>query len=99
MTDGSFEHVGCPAGGRWKPAHGWVGRYRCDGCAAFGLKEKLVSAGRDVFGDVRGFGRERIRAYKCQARVEKEGIKTTCGKAAVMKTERQRSWRCSEHRE
>jgi hypothetical protein len=66
----------------------------------FGLKEKLVTAERDIHGTASGFGRETIRPYKCALRVKGEdGQSTTCGRPALRKTERHGKWRCSQHSE
>jgi len=72
--------MNCSCGGTWQPILRWMARYRCDKCGVIGLKERLASAGATALGEVRGYGREQIRPYKCKHSVKgDDGKRHPCG--------------------
>jgi len=94
MPPPDFTHVRC--GGTWEPLHGWVGRYRCSKCGAFGYRRginDMASKGRAKAWSPEMCGvmpttREYITEYRCSHK--------GCDKPAVAKDKK--LWRCAEHR-
>lgn len=79
----------------WQPVLGYVGRYRCVLCGAFGYKSRPVT----------GFGNYEVVAYKCKMcsapAVGHDPVSRTTlryGRKAGRSVGGRKEWRCKDHR-
>lgn len=70
------------------PAHGWVGRYRCDRCGAFGYRRGV----NDYAYDRNLPDGQRTREYIVEYRCAVPG----CDRPGVVKE--RGKWSCADHR-
>lgn len=87
MPSPDFTHVRC--GGTWEPLRGWVGRYRCAKCGAFGYRRGINDC---AYARVDARGNQHTREYITEYRCGHAG----CESPAVAKDRRR--WSCAEHR-